>query len=403
MKQIERYILRRVLILSIGTLLATATIAMTTQVLLRVDLLSSTGQSLLAFLRLAGLVMPTMMVIVMPFALMIGAAQTLSTMNSDSELAVIEASGGSRALIARPILLVAALMSLLSLWESNYVEPWVNKQIKILVNQASADLFSAAVQSGTFHKVEDNLHVSVQEKLPGGQLGGIFLADERDPDADLLYYAKHGDFSETGGRDILVLSDGELHRKDNGDGTVSIIRFANYALDLSLIGGSSGRTGILQPKEQSTRYLLNPDAEDPYFVRNPRDFIKRINKRLSEWLYPLTFGFITVYFLGKAHSNRHEQVWSVVTAASIAFLLRGFGFYSVDESSQSRLFSILCYAVPLGTIGICIVLMVTNWTFRTPRYLLDLSSRLFSDEQPAWANLRNWLSDLTGNGRRSAQ
>ncbi|WP_136658718.1 LptF/LptG family permease [Nitratireductor sp. XY-223] len=403
MNQIERYILRRVLVLSIGTLLATATIAMTTQVLLRVDLLSSTGQSLLAFLRLAGLVMPTMMVIVMPFALMIGAAQTLSTMNSDSELAVIEASGGSRALIARPILLVAALMSLLSLAESNYVEPWVNKQIKILVNQASADLFSAAVQSGTFHKVENNLYVSVADKLPGGQLGGIFLADERDEDFDLLYYAKHGAFTESGGKDLLVLSDGELHRRENGSGNVSIIRFATYALDLSLIGGGSGQTGAPVPKERPTSYLFNPDPQDPYYERNPRDFIKRINKRLSEWLYPLTFGFITVYFLGKAHSNRHEQVWSVVTAASIAFLLRGFGFYAVDESSSSRIFSILCYAVPLGAIAICTLLMITNWTFRTPRFLLDLSSRVFSDEQPAMAHLRNWLSELTGNGRRSAQ
>lgn len=403
MKLIEQYILRRVLILSIGTLLATATIAMTTQVLLRVDLLSSTGQSLLAFLRLAGLVMPTMMVIVMPFALMIGAAQTLSTMNSDSELAVIEASGGSRALIARPILLVATLMSLLSLWESNYVEPWVNRQIKILVNQASADLFSAAVQSGTFHKVEKDLYVSVAEKLPGGQLGGIFLADERDEDVDLLYYAKHGVFTEGGGRDLLVLSDGELHRKDNGSGNVSIIRFATYALDLSLIGGSSGRTGIPQPKERPTSYLFNPDPQDPYYERNPRDFVKRINKRLSEWLYPLTFGFITVYFLGKAHSNRHEQVWSVVTAATIAFLIRGFGFYSVDESASSRVFSVLCYAVPLGAMAVCILLMVTNWTFRTPRYLLDLSSRIVSDEQPFWVHLRNWMSDLRGSGKRSAQ
>ena len=104
MKQIERYIFRRVFILSAGTLATTTVIALTTQVLLRVNLLSSTGQSVLTFLELAGLLVPPMMLVVMPFALMIGAAQTLSTMNSDSELAVIEASGGARHLVARPIL-----------------------------------------------------------------------------------------------------------------------------------------------------------------------------------------------------------------------------------------------------------------------------------------------------------
>ena len=93
----------------------------------------------------------------------------------------------------------------------------------------------------------------------------------------------------------------------------------------------------------------------------------------------------------------------MVTAASIAFLLRGFGFYAVDESSNSRIFSILCYAVPLGAIAICSLLMVTNWTYRTPRYLVDLSSRFISDEQPLRMHLRNWMSDMTGSGKRSAQ
>ena len=176
MKQIERYIFRRVLILSVATLATTTVIAMTTQVLLRIDLLSSTGQSVLTFVKLAGLLIPPMMLVVMPFALMIGAAQTLTTMNSDSELAVIEASGGAGHLISRPILVIAAGMSIFCLIEATLIEPWSNRQVRVLLDKASADLFSAAVQSGTFHEVDDNLYVSVAEKYPGGRLGGIFLS-----------------------------------------------------------------------------------------------------------------------------------------------------------------------------------------------------------------------------------
>ena len=403
MKLLERYIFSRVFVLSVGTLLTTATIAMTTQVLLRVNLLSSTGQSLLTFLELAGLVMPSMFVIVMPFALMIGAAQTLSTMNTDSELAVIEASGGSRALIARPILIIAALMSFASLVESNFVEPWANRQIRALLDRASADLFSAAVQSGTFHKIEDNLYVSVAEKLPGGRLGGIFLSDQRDEDNDLLYYARYGTFTETAGTDILVLSDGELHRKEVASGNVSVIRYATYALDLSLIGGRAGGGGGLRPKERPTSYLFNPDLEDPYYKHASFEFRMRIHKRLSEWLYPLVFGFITVYFLGKAHSNRHEQVWSVATAATIAFLLRGFSFYAIDESATSRVFGILCFAVPLGAIAVFSLLMMTNWSFRAPRYLVEQSARLTSGDEPLAQVMRQWLADLTGTKRKGAR
>ncbi len=392
MKQIERYIFMKVMILSVGTLVTTTVIALTTQVLIRVNLLSSTGQSLLTFLELAGLLVPSMVVIVMPFALMIGASQTLSTMNSDSELAVIEASGGSRVLTARPILLLAIIMALVTLVTSVIVEPWTNRQIRDLLNSASADLFSVAVQSGTFHEVENGLHVQVGEKLPGGKLGGIFLSDRRDKAIDTIYYAKYGAFVESDGKDILLMSDGELHRQSKSDGDVSIIRFATYALDLSLIGGGSATGGSYYAKERPTGFLLNPDPNDDVYKSSPAQFTEEINKRFSEWLFPLLFGLISVYFLGKAHSNRHEQVWSVVTAAAIAFTLRGFNFYTVDQSGTSHVFTILCYAVPVGGIVLFSVLLVTNWSFRAPKLLVEQTATLFSGQGSLPTAVGHWIS-----------
>jgi lipopolysaccharide export system permease protein len=403
MNQIERYILRRVLILSAATLATTTVIAMTTQVLLRIDLLSSTGQSLLTFLELAGSLIPPMMLVVMPFALMIGAAQTLSTMNADSELAVIEASGGAGNLIAGPILLIAAGMSIFCLVEATLVEPWSNRQVRQLLDKASADLFSAAVQSGTFHEVDDKLYVSVAEKYSGGRLGGIFLSDSREEDFEILYFSKYGEFSEVDGRDVLVMTDGEIHRQDKDDGDLSVIRFANYALDLSLVGGRSDKPGRYRAKERSTAFLLNPDPEDEQYQRHPHQYTLELNKRFSEWLYPLLFGLITVYFLGRAHSNRHEQVWSVLTAVAIAFSIRGFGFYATDKSATSYLFGVLCYAVPVAGILIFSVLCATGWTFRAPKFLIDLSDRLAIGNDSLLATVRLWLSGSGGTGRKGAQ
>ena len=402
MKQIERYIFRRVLMLSLATLATTTVIAMTTQVLLRVDLLSSTGQSLLTFLELAGLLVPPMMLVVMPFALMIGAAQTLTTMNSDSELAVIEASGGAGHLIARPILLIAIGMSIFCLIEATFIEPWSNRQVRQLLDRASADLFSSAVQSGTFHEVDDNLYVSVAEKYPGGRLGGIFLSDSREEGFEIIYFSKYGKFSEVDGSDVLVMTDGEIHRQDKDDGDLSIIRFADYALDLSLVGGRSGKPGRYKAKEQPTAFLLNPDPKDKLYRKHPHQYTVELNKRLSEWMYPLLFGLITVYFLGRAHSNRHEQVLSVVTAVCIAFAIRGLGFYTTDKSASSIAFTVLCYGVPIGSIILFSVLSATNWTFRAPRFLVDLSDRLLTGNDSMLATVRQWFSDTDGAGQRGA-
>jgi len=403
MKIIERHIFRRVLVLSVGTLATTTAIALTTQVLLRVNLLSSTGQSLLTFLELAGLLIPSMLIIVMPFALMIGAAQTLSTMNTDSELSVLEASGGSRFLTARPILLMAALMSIVTLFVGLYAEPWANRHLRDLLDRASADLFSVAVQSGTFHKIDDDLYVNISEKLPGGRLGGIFLSDQRNEETELIYYAKYGAFIESDGKDVLILSDGELHRKNTDSGGVSVIRFATYGLDLSLIGGRSANEGQYYAKERTTGFLLNPDPNDSVYQSAPDLFTREIHKRFSLWLYPLLFGLITVYFLGNAQTNRHEQVWSVVTAAGIAFALRGFSFYAVDQSGHSRVFEIITYAIPLGGISVFGILMLTNWSFRTPQYIIEQSARVISGSESAATALRGWFPGAAHTDRRGTQ
>ena len=403
MKLIERYIFRRVFVLSVGTLVTTTTIALTTQVLLRVNLLSSTGQSLLTFLELAALLIPSMLMIVAPFALMIGAAHTLTTMNTDSELAVLESSGGSPYLTARPILMIAFLMGILTLLTGLFVEPWANRHLRDLLNNASADLFSLAVQTGTFHQIEDDVYVQIAEKLPGGRLGGIFLSDQRDETTDQVYYARYGTFIESGGNDVLILSDGELHRKDTDSGKVSVIRFAAYGLDLSEIRGRSNAPQTYYAKERPTSFLLNPDPNDEMFKQDPGLFTREIHKRFTLWIYPLMFGLITVYFLGKAHSNRHEQAWSVITAAGIAMALRGVSFYTIDHSGLSRTMEILTYVIPVGGSALFLLLIVTNWTFRAPQYLLDQSSRLISGSESATAILRSWLTGVMPGTKRSAQ
>ena len=83
-----------------------------TQVLLYVNLLTASGQALITFFALAATLVPPMTNLVLPFALYIGASQTLNGMNSDSELAVIEAAGGSLSIQTKPIILLAITMSL---------------------------------------------------------------------------------------------------------------------------------------------------------------------------------------------------------------------------------------------------------------------------------------------------
>ena len=63
----------------------------------------------------------------------------------------------------------------------------------MLLSTARADLLSTVVQEGSFRKIDDGLFIQIGERLPDGRLGGIFVADLRTKDVDLVYYAKNGD------------------------------------------------------------------------------------------------------------------------------------------------------------------------------------------------------------------
>ena len=217
MNLLERYIFRRTLSLSLMTLSATTVMVLITQVLIYVNLLTASGQALLTFFALAATLIPPMLNLVMPFALHIGATQTLNGMNSDSELAVIEAAGGSRSIQTKPIILLAIMMSLVGLALSHFVEPFAYKHKRDIIARAGADLVRFAVQSGTFQEIEPNLFVQIADQLPSGDFEGIFIADSRKPDTDLVYYAKRGAIHQNGDAEVLVLADGEVQRKNTPD------------------------------------------------------------------------------------------------------------------------------------------------------------------------------------------
>jgi lipopolysaccharide export system permease protein len=377
MNLIERYIFRRAARLTFITLAATTVVVMITQVLIYVNVLTDSGQAISTFLHLAVMLVPAMAVVVAPFAVLIGASQTLSAMNADSELAVIEGAGGSQKLTAKPILILGMILTLATLGIALFVEPWTNRQIRTIVSEAGADLVRLAVQSGSFKRLDDGLYIQIAEQHPGGAFGGIFIADARDEKTELIYYAKRGVILPQGERELLVMSEGEIQRRTVATGDVSIIQFASYAIDFSQFS-SADSTPTLRPKDQPISFLLNPDPNDFFAKQRPEQLRSELHRRLSEWLFPVAFGLIATYFAGGARSNRQERLWSLAAAATLALWIRGLGFFFMNASGGSHTMMVLTYALPLGTIAIFLILLASGRQLRIPAWLDRWGSALLA-------------------------
>lgn len=401
MKVIELYILRRTLAIFLAALIWVLMIAWTSQVLNRIDFVSGGAQSAAAFFMIASLLLIPVIPIVMPFAIGIAVSQTLATMNQDSELVVIGAAGSPRSTVIRPILLIAIATSVLSFTINNTVEPYARQALRSSLANVNADIITSVAQEGVFYKIADDLFVQISERLPQGQLAGIFVADTRDKEARYFYHALRGATVKRETGSILVLEDGVLQRQ-TGDGDVSTVQFDSYSLDLSQFGQTAGNLPVLHPKDHYLPYLLDPDPRDRFFQSNPQLFRAELHMRLSEWLYPIVFALIGIAVAGDARSFREARLHPMITALGIGLLVRWGGFYAGGASETRPFFSFMLYAIPVGMMLLCIRFIMTSRPMELPTAWTErLGSRLQRD-RARMERLGGWLARRLGLERNRA-
>lgn len=378
-----------------ATLLWVLAIVWTTQVLVRIDIVTSSGQTAATFFKIAWLILPSVIPIVIPFAIGIAVAQTLTAMNTDSELIVISAAGGPRMAVIRPMMVLAILASLACLIISNAVSPPSRQMMRTLLSESRANLITSVIDEGTFQKIEDGLYIQIGERLPDGRFGGIFVADSRESGSELIYYAKEGATVEIDGIQLLIMQDGSVQRKTEGN--VSIVRYSSYAFDLSQFtpAGSKPNFG---PKDRDLAYLLNPDINDRLQQSNPQIYRAELHKRFSEWLYPLVFALVGLAVAGDSRSFREARIHPLLTAMTIALLFRWAGFYFVEKVETSAAYTPVVYLIPLLACGISIFFILTNKVMELPMWIIERAVALFGQLHGLAMMLRR---KLTGFGNTS--
>jgi len=153
MNLIERYIFKRALIYSAGSLAALVLVVWIVQVLQRIDIVRTSATAAGDILWIALMLMPDLAAGVVPFAVLIGAVQALNSLNADSERAVIASAGASRRVIAKPVLALAAIGALLVFVNSNFVGPAASSAFQNGLRAINADAISLFLQPGRFEQV----------------------------------------------------------------------------------------------------------------------------------------------------------------------------------------------------------------------------------------------------------
>jgi len=368
---IEAYILRRIVLFFVAAFTAAIVLTWTVQLLARINFLTTSGQTFFTVLKFSSLFIPAVLPLVMPFALVIAVAQTLSAMNQDSELVVINAAGSPPRLVWRPVLLLGLGLSLLSFGIANFITPYARLTMRDMTANAHSDLLNVFLQEGSFRKLGDKIYLEIGERRADNSIGRLFIVDQRDSNLDLYYYAVSAYITEKQGSgngradNYLVMKNGEIERRDNKSGDVSIIKFDSYTFDLSEFA-PAGKNVTIYPKDQFLTYLFHPDPDDPYYQRRPLQYTAELHKRLTQWLYPFIFALLALVAAGDARSHREARISASFTAISLSFAFYWLGYFFAGKAETDIAYIPLLYILPIGAAALLIFMLLTNHSLHLP-------------------------------------
>jgi lipopolysaccharide export system permease protein len=353
---IGRYIFRTTFGAFLVVLVSVTTLMWMTQALRNFDLMTSQGQSVLVFVGVTGLIIPLLVLYIAPIALMIAVAHVLNRLGNDSELIVMNAAGMQPWHVFRPFLAVGIVVSIMVAIVSVYVSPKCLRELRLWITQVRADVISNTVKPGRFAVLDGKLTLHVRAREPNGLLLGVLIDDQRNPKERLTILAEQGDLLTNDRGTYLVLSTGTVQRLPAGQRDPQIVKFDQYAFDLSqLMTGPQNITYSVQ--ERYPWELLNPAANDAVFAAQPGQFVAELHNRITAPLYPLAFLVITFAYLGSPRTTRQSRTMSLIGAIGAAMALRGVGFFGTVAGANSSFALVIPYlallaAVILGSLGI---------------------------------------------------
>ncbi len=374
MGSIDKYIFRTTLASFALVLVSLTGVIWITQALRGIDLMTSQGQTILTFLGVTSLVIPALVLIISPIALMIAMSHTLNKLATNSEIIVMNAAGFSPFRLFRPFFYATCVVALLVAFIAAYLAPDGMRRLKQWDADITADVLANILQPGRFAQLDQNLTIRIRERQPGGLLAGIFIDDRRDPKERVSIVADHGTVVKNDGGSFLILEDGNLERFEVGKRDPALVAFGRYAFDMSKFS-NQGRDVALGIRERYLWELLSPPEDDPVYKAVPGQFRAELHDRFMAPIYPFAFAALTFAFLGAPRTTRQSRNFSIGGSILAVFGLRMIGFACSVMAVKSPLAPLVQYLMLFGAIGVGFWIIIGGIVVEPPAALIEAINR----------------------------
>ena len=370
MGSINEYILRATLGAFLIVLVSLTAVIWVTQALRDIDIMTSQGQTILVFVGITGLIIPLLVLVIAPIALLIAVAHVLNKLSNDSEIIVMNAAGMSPWVLFRAFVAAALVVSVLVGAISAYFAPKGLRMLRDWLTEVRANVVSSIVQPGRFTTIENGVTIHIRERRPNGQLAGIFLDDRRNLNERITVLSEIGELLDNESGTYLVLQKGIVQRQETGQRDPAMVVFDRYAFDLSQFAGGA-QSAKYSIRERYLWQLLFPDPKDQFYVEQPGQFRAELHDRLMAPLYPLAFVVIAYAYLGAPRTTRQSRTLSMLGAIGGVALLRLIGFASTVFGAVVPWMLALQYLTLAAAIGAGLYVIRRGLIIEPPVFIAD--------------------------------
>jgi lipopolysaccharide export system permease protein len=348
----------------------------------QLNLVTSQGQDTWLFLKMTLLALPNLMALVAPLALLVATMHALNRLNGDSELIVMTAGGANIWSVARPLLVLALIVSAAVALVNHFGMPWSLRLLRSYVVQVRTDLISQVLQPGNFSTPEANLTIHIKGRDLNGQLLGLVMHDSRDPKIMSTYLAEQGEIIKQDATAYLLMEKGHILRRPQGEDAVQIIEFQRYAVDLARFEAKDDGNS-LKPRERYYDELVHPTKDDP-IARHQGGLLRaELHERFSSPLYPFAFVLIAVAFIGHARTTRQNRVQAMVNAFLLATGARLGGLAGTNVVALKASAIWIVYAIPISAACLALFLIVSRRSLRPPSIITRRLNEFTASAQAA--------------------
>lgn len=354
MTLIQGYLFRQIAKPVVGTCAALAGIGILSQSLDQLQLIVERGQSVWMMVKLTLLAVPQLLAVVLPIGLFVGALIALTRLQREQELTAVFASGVTRWSAIRPMIRLAAILTVLTLLITTLIQPWAQREARAEAFSIRTDLAAALVEEGRFVQGPNGLTVYVQQIEQNGLLKNIFVYIEKG-DQVTSWDAAEARFGKLNGEPILTLINGSWQRYSS-KGVLEYFSFARQDVPLGAYAGVTERIRY-KPYDLYLTQLLNPSPRDLEQVGSAGELLAEANARLSAPLYALlAMAMAMTAIMGGAFSRAGYSL-RIAKAAAVFLMIRIVGYGIVAASAWNSWLNVFQYLLPLVGAAIALRLL----------------------------------------------